>query len=347
MRSSFLNLTPLLLAPTLLMANFVVSPEKTIAKERQQFTALRRINQEEAVGGKATPPTLALVPGYGLNISFIPTGETIEKIWLDNPQYATLDVDGCLEDLPRDRKCSRPGAQIVHLRRIRDLKFPGLYATGGTLLTVVTNSGSKRNVYTFRIMKGEGTPTYNTVEIVPSSGYSNNISLDDSSISYNTISTGVQVALAQGLIQNRSKLWYRIDNFLLRLQAGTPLPTAAALSGLSEAIVLRLHSLGRGLGVNNAPLSPTPSYQIPQIPNYQNTGYPPTYQTPARPAYRVPSVNQPIPVQTPVYQPPQTPNYPLPPVYQAPVLPTPTYPTYPTPSYPYPWYPTYSTPSRS
>lgn len=275
MKSNLLKFASLLLAPSFVLEVFAAFPQTTLAQERQQFTALRRIDRPEAMGAKAKPPTLALVPGYGLNISFIPTGETIEKIWLDNPQYATLDVDGCLEDLPRSRQCDRPGAQIVHLRRIRDLRFPGLYPTTSTLLTVITNSGQQRNVYTFRLIKGQGNPNYITVEVVPTSSYSNNITLsnnisqNNSSIGYNTIATGVQVALAQGILQPRSRLWYRIDSFLLRLKAGTPLQTAATLSGLSDKVVLRLHNLSISNGVNSRPqVAPT------TVPNYQNSRYP-------------------------------------------------------------------------
>ncbi|MFB2920330.1 MULTISPECIES: hypothetical protein [Aerosakkonema] len=308
--------------------------------------ALLQIDRSVALGNRAKPPTVVLVPGHGVNISFIPTGEIIEKIWLDNPQYATLDVDGCLESQHSGRKCDSPGAQVVHLRRIVDLNFPGLHSTPDTTLTVVTrdaSSGSRssnRSVYTFRVAKGSGVPRYSVIEIVSGQGRTaangaNVVNLANnsagnsevSSVSYETLATGMQVALAQGILQYRSNLWYRINDFLLRLKAGTPLQMAMGLSGLNERIVSRLRDLGTGNGLDRSPMVPSaPVYSEPDAVYRQ--AYPAVPSTSRRrsipvsvPVYQAP---QQVPVYSPVYQAPQqVPIYSpvnIAPVYQTPRL---------------------------
>jgi len=70
-------------------------------------------------------PTIALAQGQGVTITFIPTNRIIEKVWLDNPAWVTLDADGCLEGLGSS-KCEQSGATSIHLRRIAPLPIPGL-----------------------------------------------------------------------------------------------------------------------------------------------------------------------------------------------------------------------------
>src|ERR687894_1185747 len=65
-------------------------------------------------------PTIEIAPGQGLTITFLPSRRVIEKIWLDNPSWLTLDVDGCLQGLGVE-KCEMAGATSVHLRRIQPI----------------------------------------------------------------------------------------------------------------------------------------------------------------------------------------------------------------------------------
>ncbi len=219
--------------------------------------SLRRITVAEATGKTGSTPTLYLVPGYGLNISFIPTGEIIEKVWLDNPQFITLDVDGCLAGLSR-QACPQPGATVVHLRRIEELDIPGLPRTNSTLLTVITTSRTGRRVYTFRLSKGSGMPQYHTVEVIVSAEVAlarqtSFVSLTSSGGDWQTIENGVRVAVERRLLRQGSPLWYRIENFLQRLKSGSSTIEAANLSGISVELVGKLQELGaRQQPINNS-----------------------------------------------------------------------------------------------
>lgn len=103
---------------------------------------------------------LKLYPGHGITLSFRAIGETVHKTWLDDPSQVTLDFDdpNCLSAAEK-RTCA---AQVLHLRRINRLSFPGLPQTSTTALTIVTN----RNIYRFELtFPNSGTPTTDIINV--------------------------------------------------------------------------------------------------------------------------------------------------------------------------------------
>ncbi len=99
------------------------------------------------------PITVPLAPGNGVTLSFLPSNQTIAKVWLDNPSFAVIDSNGCLSGLPSVGNCTGEGAKVLHLRRINDLTIPGLPKTSSTLLTVITESPSGGGIYLFKLIK--------------------------------------------------------------------------------------------------------------------------------------------------------------------------------------------------
>ncbi len=101
-----------------------------------------------------SPLNIPLAPGSGVSINFAPAGETIQKVWLDNPSFVTIDADGCLAGLPSfGDDCQESYASLIYLRRINDLTIPGLPKSSQSLLTVVTEKQGQTNIYVFRINK--------------------------------------------------------------------------------------------------------------------------------------------------------------------------------------------------
>ena len=49
-------------------------------------SAIREVSSRTA-SGVGRIPTVKVFPGSGVNISFIATGETIQKVWLDDPSF--------------------------------------------------------------------------------------------------------------------------------------------------------------------------------------------------------------------------------------------------------------------
>lgn len=225
---------------------------------------IRTIKTSQVSGSDAQLQTVQVWSGHGVSISFFQTGETIKRIWLDDPSRFLIDVDGCLEGLSRNNDCRNPGAGMVHIRRINDVKIPGMpKATNGAHLTIVTeSSGGKRSHYHFRIVAGSGTPQYSSLEIVgdikeetqqqqlpkpqPSPTAIANSSL---------LARGMQVALTNNWIKTDSPLWQRLNTLIENLQSGEDMTIAATNAGVSMPLVSRLMQLG---GFNPLP-SPKPS----------------------------------------------------------------------------------------
>ena len=216
----------------------VIAGEMNFRKERiSSFVATG--NSERAI------PLIKLSPGYGVNISFIPTGETIEKVWLDNPGIASLDVDGCLSGLGKE--CEEDtGATVLHLRRIKPLDFKQLPSTTTSLLTVITKGSDKRRVYVFRIVPGDTTPKIHTIEITDDKEEFNINRLGNTTdtINLQLINRGLLVAQQQRLISLKSPLIPRVRNFLVSIRAGEQINMAARKNGISLQLVNRLIELG-------------------------------------------------------------------------------------------------------
>lgn len=208
--------------------------------------SVKRISSTVATGNsKSAIPLIKLSPGYGVNISFIPTGETIEKVWLDNPGIASVDVDGCLSGLGKDCD-SDNGATVLHLRRIKPLNFKQLPSSSSSLLTVVARGSDKRRVYVFRITPGNTKPKFHTIEITnDKEEFNNNRFVNTTDInSLQLISRGLIVARQQRLISLKSPLIPRVRNFLILVRAGEQINMAARKNGISLQLVNRLIQLG-------------------------------------------------------------------------------------------------------
>ncbi|WP_026731915.1 hypothetical protein [Fischerella sp. PCC 9605] len=127
--------------------------------------------QAQGLGGAI--PTVNVWFQQGTNLSFIQAGETIKKVWLNDPSQVTMDFDGpmCMQFGP-DRNnnmgdCKNSAASVIQLRRIQKIKIPGLPNTDKTLLTVVTEAQGKNKLYTFEIVYSDGKPHYHTLAIFP------------------------------------------------------------------------------------------------------------------------------------------------------------------------------------
>ena len=205
-----------------------------------------RISSFVATGNSESEiPLIKLSPGYGVNVSFIATGETIEKVWLDNPGIASLDVDGCLSGLGKE--CEEDtGATVLHLRRIKPLDFKQLPSTTTSLLTVVTKGSKKRRVYVFRVAMADVTPKVHTIEITNDNEEFNinRFGNTTDTINLQLINRGLLVAQKQRLISLKSPLIPRVRKFLISIGTGEKINMAARKNGISLQLVNRLIELG-------------------------------------------------------------------------------------------------------
>ncbi|MBD2445906.1 hypothetical protein H6G76_01800 [Nostoc sp. FACHB-152] len=136
-----------------------------------QNAVLRSIFSCQAQGLSGIVPTVKVSYKQGTNLSFLPAGETIKKVWLNDPSQVTIDFDGpvCMQ-FGQDRNvnsgdCKNSAANVIQLRRIPKLKIPGLPNTDKTLLTVITEAQGKSKLYTFEVIYTNSDPGYHTLAV--------------------------------------------------------------------------------------------------------------------------------------------------------------------------------------
>ncbi|MEM9088681.1 MAG: hypothetical protein AAGC93_08045 [Cyanobacteria bacterium P01_F01_bin.53] len=192
--------------------------------------------------------SVALYRGQGLTLNFRPTGETIQKAWLDDPSQTTLDFDDAnCSAADTDQVCA---ASVIHLRRINPIDFPGLPSTDVTNLTVLTNN----NLYSFRLtFPDTGSPSYTVLNIeseqapetrTPGLNPPVNPRLTRAE-GIEAIEQGLEVARARNLINEGDPLWQRTQTFLSLIGEGMSAETAANQAGVSQSLMIRLSELGQ------------------------------------------------------------------------------------------------------
>ncbi|MDY6940942.1 MAG: hypothetical protein SWY16_25205 [Cyanobacteriota bacterium] len=210
------------------------------ASVRAQTT--RSISRSVASGVTAQTVRLEVGRGRGLNLSFIEVGETIERVWLDDPSRFVLDTDGC-SIVSNDCEVGDPMPTMLHLKQIERLDFPGVLEAdpkSGTLLTVVTrDERSQRRIYTFEVVPEQGRVDYNTVALTadPLS-----LTLD---LELDRIRRGRERAAVARQLDRADDLWQRIDRVLTLIEEdGLSMEAAATEAGVTLPLLERLAELG-------------------------------------------------------------------------------------------------------
>lgn len=155
--------------PLLAPLPLLLAAQAALASPTQSSIRVQTIYMREADGSRGVIPRIQVWEGYGFNISFMKTGTVVKRIWLDNPNRFSLDVDGYLCDDARS-DCEGDGASVVHLRLAEDINLPHLTqsATQSTLLTAIAEgSGGQRTLYQFELSPARGTPLYAALILQP------------------------------------------------------------------------------------------------------------------------------------------------------------------------------------
>ena len=219
-----------------------------LMNQKPTRASVTQITVQQAQGLSGQIVNLQIPNRDGLNINFIPSGDIIEKVWIDSPTAFSLDVDGCLTHLnpvstgaaQGANSCSN-GAQVLHLKQGKHPRE--------TLLTAVgkSYSNSSRHVYLFKLVPVDyvenysvdvggnypiGTKTYELYTTAASN--------------YQILSRGAAIATQNHYLRPNGKIYQNIQTFLGLVRSGTPIENAAAQSGLSMKLVNSLKELGEG-----------------------------------------------------------------------------------------------------
>ncbi len=249
-----------------------------ISSSPSQASGVRHISASQAEGKGGSFPTITVWPGSGTNVNFIPTGEVVKKVWLDDPSRIVIDADGSLCIQSNGSGCTDGGASVIHLRRIKKINFPNLPQTPTTLLSVVTeNAQGERKLYQFRVTYGTGTPTETTISVNPDVQRPDPRTTEGILVRLDRIQRGLERAEQTGMIHptyGNQVISSRVRTFLAWGRSGVPLEQAAARTGLPPSLLGELEALGRtfeSLPPGSVQFTSTPPSPQPSQPRTTNT----------------------------------------------------------------------------
>lgn len=268
------------LASCSLVVSAAILPAEMARVQSLVASPVQTIFSSQAQGLNGAIQTITVWSGAGTNLSFIPTGEIVRKVWLDDPSQITLDFDGpmCVMSSERaEKNCSNSAATVIHLRRIHQLKFPNLPRTASTLLSVITQMpGGERKLYQFRVAYGTGAPQYHTVAIYPDANSRQTDAITVGGLrqaGLEEIERGLQVAKSRSLLghsQGNQSLELKVLNFLALVRNGATFQSATKQVGVSMALISKLGELGlerRSVGSTSSTVSPAdlfrPAFNFP------------------------------------------------------------------------------------
>lgn len=232
--------------------------------------AVRSMFSTQAQGLNGVRPSIAVTSGSGTNVDFTRTQEVVKKVWLDDPSRIVLDTDSPLCEVTNqggdaavfaDNSDCSGGAQVVHLKRIEQVKFPNLPSTPSTLLSVVTeNPQGKRALYEFEVSYGEEhLQSSSRLAIFPDPDSSSTTSgfstVNGQQVDLAVIEQGLQAAIAQKLVDTNSPLVARVQDFLTLVRNGSEIMSATQQIGISMNLVNKLSELG----TQSQPINHTPT----------------------------------------------------------------------------------------
>ncbi len=217
-------------------------------------TAIQNVGAETARGTTETSRQLIVLGYQGVNLNFSRTGETIKKVWLDDPTQVVIDFDGCLDSGmsgsgANGNDCG--GATIIHLRQLPGkIDFPAGYFAGGTTtqLTVITQSATERKIYQFKLALRGGTPPYSTIDIIPAPppapAQLTSISQEYQQTVLRQLSKGLAIAESKQLVDRSSSAYQQVVATIALMQGGKPFAEAIKQTGVPNALVDRLRAYG-------------------------------------------------------------------------------------------------------
>lgn len=216
-----------------------------------------------------------------VNLSWIGTGETIQKVWLDNPSQVVVDFDGCLSSNATaggsdggNGNCTQNGATLIYLRQLAEsINFPtGMLPSGNRVnLTVLTKGGEGAKIYQFKLALGSTAPPYGLIQIIPAPPPAPATLMRVSEEYQRTVlaqlSQGLAYAEAKRLINAADPAYAKLRACLALMQQGTAMDAAIAQSGVPRQLVERLRSYsGMSASGMSAPMSAPGSSSSPSAP---------------------------------------------------------------------------------
>ena len=130
----------------------------------------------DSLQGENALPTIALPLGHTVNLNFIPSGELIRQVHLDDRSRVVVSFDSPLCPANTTGDC-RAGATVIYLRQIsKPIAFSasaiasyGAEGHSNSMMTVITTrpDGGNRKLYQFELRYLNGSTATRTFQITP------------------------------------------------------------------------------------------------------------------------------------------------------------------------------------
>ena len=223
-----------------------------------QASVVKTIPSQDLQGENALP-TINLPLGHTVNLNFIPSGEIIRQVHLDDRSrvVASFDSPLCPYSATGDGSC-RAGATVVYLRQIsKPIAFGqraiASYGAGGhsnSMMTIITTrpDGSNRKLYQFELRYLTGSTATRTIQITtdtprasPPSRASPRAVAPQARIQ--KIREGLAIAAARNLILPDSAIRPHLKSFFTLIESGKSFDDAVIQSEIPPEFLDWLQSL--------------------------------------------------------------------------------------------------------
>ena len=225
-----------------------------------QASVVKTIPSQDLQGENALP-TINLPLGHTVNLNFIPSGEIIRQVHLDDRSrvVASFDSPLCPYSATGDGSC-RAGATVVYLRQIsKPIAFGqraiASYGAGGhsnSMMTIITTrpDGSNRKLYQFELRYLTGSTATRTIQITTGTPRSSPSLLPRASprtvapqARIQKIREGLAIATSRNLILPDSAIRPHLKSFFTLIESGKSFDDAVIQSEIPPEFLDWLQSL--------------------------------------------------------------------------------------------------------
>ena len=203
--------------------------------------------------GNSPTPFEVVVPPSGVNISLIGSEWSIKKLWLDSPGFS-LDFDGCLSanstsDSRSSNKCESSAAQVLHIVPDEDDNSPFSMLTIIVSSSPNNNPNEKRKLLIIRLTKGQNSNyvayNYEIYDNYNFLGITNKkLNIIEQIKELRVYSRGVQAAIDKQFLVNNGSLHKKLKAFLVFVQQGDSIDSAASKTDIDLQVIEKIHQLG-------------------------------------------------------------------------------------------------------
>ena len=225
-----------------------------------QASVVKTIPSQDLQGENALP-TINLPLGHTVNLNFIPSGEIIRQVHLDDRSrvVASFDSPLCPYSATGDGSC-RAGATVVYLRQIskpiafgqRAIASYGAEGYSNSMMSIITTrpDGSNRKLYQFELRYLSGSTATRTIQITTGTSRSSPSLLPRASprsvapqARIQKIREGLAIAAARNLILPDSAIRPRLKSFFMLIESGKSFDEAVIQSEIPPEFLDWLQSL--------------------------------------------------------------------------------------------------------